>query len=34
MIPEEIRKAIVALHAKGTAFRVISRMLGFLANGT
>ena len=32
MIPDEIRKAIVALHAKGTALRVISRMLGISRN--
>lgn len=32
MIPEEIRKTIVALHAKGTALRVISRMFGISRN--
>jgi len=32
MIPEEIRQAIMALRAKGTALRVISRMLGISRN--
>jgi transposase len=32
MIPEEIRKTIVALHARGTALRVIGRMFGISRN--